>query len=120
MTDNDKSKREPSFSIYEFRGWLSKQPEKTFHLTESNSEEIEPEQNDNLIGERVAPRLGVKRLHQQILEHNQEIDQTKLNEVIEDFKEFGGVVTESKDLKFKIKTNLSDFFLPKLYTKLNS
>lgn len=116
---HSRENREPSFSFYEFKGWLAKQPEEDFSLPEFGVIQANKIMGD-IVGKSVESRLGLQRLENQIAEHNADMDQGQVERLAKQFKQQGGVVVEVCDLRLGIDTSLGHFNLPKLYTKLSS
>lgn len=71
--------------------------------------------NEELIGLDVVPRLGIKRLINQIKKYNPNIEYTE--KLSKQFKECGGKIVSAEDLDLIIETNEIKFKLPKAYTK---
>jgi len=119
MIDRNKPHREekePSFSIYEFKGWLARQPEANFRLPDISCIQAKKIMGD-LVGIRVEPRLGLYRLKDQIAQHNESLNSESVKTLATAFKDNGGVVGAMHDLCLVIETNKGEFRLPKLYTK---
>jgi hypothetical protein len=115
---NHREETEPSFSIYEFKGWLAKQPETDFRLPEFGVIQAKRIMGD-VVGESIKSRLGLQRLEDQITQHNEGLGPSEAKALATAFKEHGGIITEMYDLHIRIKTCKGEFELPKLYTKLS-
>lgn len=111
------SQRDANFNIFEFKKWFSDQPDTTLQangLKKSNANVAD----DQLIGETVSSRLGLKRLETQIQQHNESIDLDKAILLAKAFKSDHGTVLEANDLNIIIQSSKGQFSLPKIYTKL--
>jgi hypothetical protein len=106
------NKRDPSFNLYQFKYWLSKQP--VFELPDSDQIRTRNVMGD-LVGTKVESRLGQDRLEKQIVKHNPDLKNIKI--IAEAFKKNGGLVAEMHDLKLVVEVTSSKFTLPKMYTK---
>lgn len=107
MSDNTQG--EPSFSLYEFRSWLTKQSQ--FKM---RKKKVKNDTNENMIGKIIEPRLGIKRLEQKIIENNK----TDIADILaEQFKESGGKIIDVSDLNVTIEVDGGKFVIPKIYTK---
>ena len=112
MTTN----RDPSFSIFEFKYWLSKQPEfkcMTKHSCNATKH------LEELVGETVESRLGRNRLQHQIEKHNPDLSEEEVQRCTRTFKEVGGQVKKINDLNLIIELATTSFSLPKIYTKVS-
>lgn len=98
---------DPSFSIYDFRKWLTDQSPNI--KMEKQSQPLN--QNNNL---EVECRLGLTRLEMQIAKHNPNVDHTVL---AKEFKESGAKVKQDDGINLILETTSGQFSLPKLYTK---
>ncbi len=106
---NDNTKREPSFSLHEFRSWLTKQSQ--FKM---RKKKLKNDVSENLIGKTVESRLGVKRLEQKITENNE----TKIADILAtQFKENNGRIVDVSELNVTIEVEGGKFVIPKIYTK---
>ena len=106
---DDTPRREPSFSLHEFRSWLSKQDR-----LKVKKKKAKNDVSEGLIGRMVEPRLGVTRLEQKIAESNK----TDVADILaERFKECGGRITAVSELDVTIEVEGRTFNLPKMYTK---
>lgn len=105
----DNTRREPSFSLHEFRSWLAKQGQ--FKM---RKKKVKNDVNENMVGKTVEPRLGVKRLEQKIAENNK----TEIADILaEQFKNGGGKIVDVSELNVTIEVDGGKFLLPKIYTK---
>lgn len=111
---NDK-KRDPSFSIFEFRYWMAKRPQSDFAIGKIEQNNGNKDSSDSHIGHSVESRLGIVRLEQQIEKHNNDLKEVKV--IAKDFKDHGGQVVDVDDMCFIIETKLGVFNLPSVYTK---
>ena len=102
--------REPTFSINEFRSWLSKQND----LDKGNRKKKAPEINESFVGKEVEPRLGIHRLVEKIAEYNQNVD---AEELANQFKSAGGTILGVTDLLVTVETTAGTFALPKFYMR---
>ena len=109
----DKKKSDPSFSLIEFRSWLSKQrTPKSDEQRKSKSKT-----HKEMIGMTVESRLGIGRLEEKISEYN---PTTEIADILaEDFKAHGGKIVSVNDqnLMVTLETSSGSFVLPKIYTK---
>lgn len=103
-------KREPSFSLHEFRSWLAKQTQPKADRSKKHSESC-----DECVGKRVEARLGIERLKQKIAEGNQ-VDNAEALAV--EFKEEGGTIVAVKDLLVEVQVESGKFFIPQIYTRM--
>jgi hypothetical protein len=100
------TRKEPSFSLYEFRSWLSKQGQ--FNL---RKKKVKNDVNENMVGKSVEPRLGVERLEQKITEFNK----TEIADILaEQFKETGGKILDVTDLNVTVEVEGGKFVIPKI------
>ena len=107
--------RDPSFSIYEFRYWLEKQPKSELKFP-SISKPNRINENTEGLGVDVESRLGICRLEVEIKKYNETID--NITDLAKYFKENGGKVIEQRDnLMVFIETTAGSFVIPKMYTK---
>lgn len=97
---------DPSFSIHDFRKWLTNQSPNV------NMEKKSLSQNTL---STVECRLGLTRLELQIEKHNPQI--TNIAVVAKEFKEGGAKVKEDDGINLMLETVSGQFRLPKLYTK---
>ena len=107
--------KEPSFSIFEFKYWLSKQPDFKC-VTERCS--AASEMLNELVDTTVESRLGNQRLEHQIEKHNPDMAKAEIKRAARLFKNEGGVVKEIHNLNLLIEVASITFSLPKIYTKL--
>lgn len=106
---DDNTQKEPSFSLHEFRSWLSKQGQ--FKM---RKKKVKNDVNENMVGKMVEPRLGVKRLEQKIAEGNK----TEIADILaEQFKNAGGKIVDVSELNVTIEVEGGKFVIPKIYTK---
>jgi len=104
-----KKSKEPSFSLHEFRSWLSTQQGPKPHEQKTKNKLAE-----SLIGKQIESRLGAKRLEMKIADHNK----TDIADILaEDFRVNGGKITAVNELMVNIEVDSGTFFLPKIYTK---
>lgn len=108
------TERDPSFNLYQFKYWLTKQPD--LELPHASEQSVHNIMGD-LIGTQVASRLGEQRLQKQIAQHNPNLDNKTVNKLVESFKISGGKVVKLDDLNLVIETSDIKFSLPKMYTK---
>lgn len=97
---------DPSFSIYDFRKWLSDQ-----------SPNVKMEKKSNSVPQDITVecRLGLTRLEMQMKKHNPEL--TNIETLAQEFKEDGASVKEDDGINLMLETSSGKFKLPKLYTK---
>ena len=107
--------KDPSFSIYEFKYWLEKQPNSELKfpggfIPHTDNKSVEG------IGIKVESRLGIQRLEEQIVKFNEDLEHPI--EIAKNFKENGGKVVEQRaNLTVLVETSLGSFVIPKMYTK---
>ena len=109
--------REPSFSIYEFKYWLEKQPDAGLQPTNLAKVYAQKTTGD-ATGCKVGSRLGIQRLENEIAKHNIDLKKTTAINLAKCFKDNDGVIVEMlEDLKVVVETKTGKFALPKGYTK---
>jgi len=109
--------KDPSFSIFEFKSWLAKQPEFSCSFDDAKKSNV----LSDLIGNMVESRLGLVRLQSQITSHNPELTPDIVEKRARVFKERGGLVKDVADLALIIELRSgATFALPKIYTKPSS
>ena len=112
-------KKDPSFSIYEFRSWLDKQPKPELGCP---SLQKDKGLNEHIVSmgsqKKIESRLGIERLEEQVVKHNPKMDRATAIGLAQYFKENGGTLGgEHENMLVSVRTNRGDFRLPKLYTK---
>lgn len=102
---NDSSnEHEPSFSLNDFKKWMSSQTDKPTRKSRSHTE---------LVGTMIESKLSVKRLMGKMI-----VDEGDTKELAEDFKAHGGIVVDSdKDENLLIEVDSGTFMLPKFFVK---
>lgn len=103
MTDRHNSD-EPSFSLNDFRKWMSKQADDPIPATNHKKD---------LVGLRVESKISSKRLANRI-----DLQDGDLHEAIKDFHRNGGTVVERDGSMILIETDSgATFFVPKCYVR---
>ncbi len=104
---------EPSFSLNEFRSWLSKHKAPKADRPAAKKGKA----GEQMVGTKVESRLGVGRLAEKIAEANKGMEPDVAAEVAEAFKAGGGVIAEVAGLTVSVTVGKHTFALPKIYTK---
>ena len=106
--------KDPSFSIWDFRDWLEKQPTDELNFPTLVKSASQP--SNEATAEIVESRLGISRLETEINKHNEGLED--IGTLAKCFKDNGGTIIESKNnLTVVIETKSGKFVLPRLYTK---
>ncbi len=102
-------KKEPSFSLNEFKDWMSKQDNKkdSFEINHE-SEEILHE----FVGKYAFPKVSKEKFMKKI-----ETDDN-LECIIDDFYEEGGMISEVEDKMLFIEVNSGMFQIPRFCVKI--
>ena len=108
------NRKDPSFSIYEFKYWLEKQPKSELKFPSIAKSDIK---HDSIaMGEKVESRLGICRLEVELLKYNETLENSI--ETAKYFKENGGKIIEQRsDLTVFVETDVGSFVIPRMYTK---
>lgn len=101
-------KKEPSFSLYEFKEWISKQDEVKNFFENSNSEEILHE----FVNKHAVPKVSKQKFEKKV-----ETDDN-LECIIDDFYEEGGTILEVENEKLFIEVNSGMFCIPRFCVKI--
>lgn len=109
----NESNKEPSFSLHEFRSWLSKHKSPKGDRSSRKKNKV----NEGMVGLKVESRLGIGRLEEKIAEANDGMDPDVVSEVAAEFKENGGLIAEVTGLTVKVQAGEHNFLLPKIYMK---
>lgn len=101
-------KMEPSFSIYEFKHWLTTQDQLSLNRKPEEKQEC---------GFHVSSRLGVQRLESQIEQHNPSMKLEDRKLAARQFKQSGGTLIEMHGLIGTVQLESMKFDLPRTYMK---
>ena len=105
--------KDPSFSIFEFRYWLAKQPD----FDCSRHTKVPQKVRNECVNTKIESRLGPERLRKQIAAHNPDMSDQDVDKCARIFKEHGGSVKEVDDLNLIVELGESTFAIPRAYTK---
>lgn len=92
-------KKEPSFSLSDFKKWMSSQHE-------------QPVRQNDLVGVQVESKIRLSSL----LEHI-EVNDGDLEEVAKDFKKNGGTILEATSEELFVQVDVGNFRIPKHFCK---
>ena len=94
---------EPSFSLHDFKKWMSKQHD-------------QPNKNRKLIGVRVESKIhNLKNLIKKIEIIDEEYDVTKM---AKEFSKYGGMIIDAdEDSNLTIEVDSGNFMIPKFFVK---
>lgn len=96
------SDHEPSFSLNDFKKWMSKQHDK-------------PSKERNLIGLHVESKLGLRRLRTKIESTDDDYD---IDEMAKDFKRRGGIITDADSSNnLTVEVDSGSFVIHKIFVK---
>lgn len=100
--------KKPSFSLYGFKKWIFEQKDL------SNFFDIKPEEieSEDILETTVYPSINKKKLLEKIKTNADNIE-----ELIEDFKENGGIVKKIKGKSIIVEVEKGTFALNKNYVK---
>jgi len=106
------SNNEPSFSLYEFKDWMSKQEHSNFF-----ERKMKEEKNHEFIGEQAFAKVSKSRLMKRatVDEDTEDV----LEDIIDEFMEDGGFVSDvdGKMLMIEVGTNFN-INLPRFCVKI--
>ena len=100
---------EPSFSIYEFKDWMSKQDHSNFFDLSKNKEDKPHE----YIGEQAFAKVSKKKLMKKAV-----MDEDDLEEAVDEFIDDGGIVTEVNGKMLLIEVGTNSISLPRFCVKI--
>lgn len=104
-TENSK----PSFSLHEFKDWLSAQKD----LSDFFNIDRDEDPKDTLIGREVTPKVSEKKLLQKIkAEHGEPVD------LVTDLLESGGTITDTEGKNLLVEVESGSFYIPRFCVKL--
>lgn len=110
MSQNE---NEPTFSLYEFKDWMSKQEHSSFF--ERTQKEDEPHE---YVGEQAFAKVSKEKLMKRASIDDDAVEH--LEDIVDEFMEDGGFVAEvhGKTLLVEVGTNTASLNLPRFCVKI--
>lgn len=105
--------QKPSFSLFEFKNWLSTQGDLSdfFNISSENSADEQP--NDRFIGHSVIVKVSERKLLEKI-----ETEEGDVNDLVQDLVENGGVIIGSDGKNLLIEVESGSFYLPRFCVRI--
>lgn len=95
---------EPSFSLHDFKKWMSGQTDKPAPRAHNHS---------GLIGTYVESKIGTKRLLAKVA-----VEDGDIHEVVKDFRQYGGMILDvDTDDNVKIEVDSGTFSIHKFFVR---
>ena len=103
-------KKGPSFSLYEFKDWMSKQDD-LCNFFEVDKTDLEESQHE-FIGLQAFAKVGKNKFLKKIV-----VD-TNADDLVEEFFDEGGIITEVTDGNVTIEVSSGTFVIPRFCLKI--
>lgn len=103
--------KKPTFSLHEFKNWLSSQGDMTnfFNIDSSNYENPD----EKFVGKEVVAKVSERKLLERIEPESGEPEQ-----LVQDLIENGGVILAVEGKNLLIEVELGSFYLPRFCLKI--
>jgi hypothetical protein len=102
MDDYEEIKEEPSFSLQDFKKWMSSQNDQP------------KSRHAHLVGLHVESKLSIKRLVNKIIPD----DEADVNELAKEFRRDGGVILQiDEDCNLLIEVDSGTFTIPRYFVR---
>lgn len=105
-------KKKASFSLHEFKNWLSEQKSDTANFfLDGSSNDVDP--NEKYIGRQVIAKVSDKKLLEKI-----EVGNGDPEQLVQELVENGGVIIGVEGKNLLIEVELGTFYMPRFCLKM--